>query len=87
MVVLKTCNEVSFFISVKPFDLRPFKFAVSWLCDDHIAAEILRRKRSSTSRYNSHLSVLFLKIDIIPIASRYLVGDSRMGTAIGPRSR
>jgi hypothetical protein len=73
--VLKTCNEVMFFISVIPSEIRRFKFTVSWLCDDHIAADNLRRKWSSTSRYDSHLSVLsknlqFSKIDVILIASR-----------------
>jgi hypothetical protein len=58
MVVLKTCNEFMFFIFVIPSEIRRFKFTVSWLCDDHIAAHSLRRKRSSTSRYDSHLSVL-----------------------------
>jgi hypothetical protein len=39
MVVLKTCNEVMFSISVIPSEIRRFKFTVSWLCDDHIAAK------------------------------------------------
>jgi hypothetical protein len=38
MVVLETCNEVMFFISVIPSEIRRFKFTVSWLCDDHTAA-------------------------------------------------
>jgi hypothetical protein len=58
MVVLKTCNEVMFFISVMPSEIRRYKCTLSSLCDDHIAAEDLRRKWSSTSRYDSHLSVL-----------------------------
>jgi hypothetical protein len=58
VVVLKSCNEVMFFISVIPSEIRRFKFTVSWLCDDHIAADNLRRKRSSTSRYDSPLFVL-----------------------------
>jgi hypothetical protein len=40
MVVLKSCNEVMFFISVIPSEIRRFKFTASWLCDDHIAAGI-----------------------------------------------
>jgi hypothetical protein len=90
MVVLKTCNEVLFFISVISSEIRRFKFTVSWLCDDHTAADNLRRKIFSTSRYDSPLSVLskdYRKMDVILIASRELVDDSRMGTAIGPRSR
>jgi hypothetical protein len=58
MVVLKTCYEVMFFISVIPSEIPRFKFKVSWLCDDHIAAENLRVEMFSTSRYDSHLSVL-----------------------------
>jgi hypothetical protein len=38
MVVLKACNEVMFVISVIPSEIRRFKFTVSWLCDDLIAA-------------------------------------------------
>jgi hypothetical protein len=37
-VVLKTCNEVMFFISVIPSLKCRFTFTVSWLCDDHTAA-------------------------------------------------
>jgi hypothetical protein len=81
-----------FFISVIPYKIRRFKFTVSWLCDDHTAADNRRREAFSTSRYDSTLSVLsmdysFEKSEMILIASRELVGDSRMGTAIGPRSR
>jgi hypothetical protein len=57
-VVLKTCNEVMFFISVIPSEIRRFKFTVSWLCDDHTAADNRRREGFSTSRYDSPLSVL-----------------------------
>jgi hypothetical protein len=92
MVVLKTCNEVMFFLSVMPSEIRQFKFTVSWLCDDNTAADILRSKKFSTSRYDSHLSALskdysFSKVGIMLTASRELVDDSRMGTVIGPRSR
>jgi hypothetical protein len=58
MAILKTCNEVLFFVSVIPSEIRRFKFKVSWLCDDDIAAENLRHKSFSTSRYDSHLFVL-----------------------------
>jgi hypothetical protein len=76
-----------FFISLIPSEIRRFKFTVSWLCDDHIALKNLCRERFSTSRYDSALSVLSKDyIDDILIASRKLVDDSRMGTAIGPRS-
>jgi hypothetical protein len=47
-----------FFISVIPSEIRRFKFTVSWHCDDHIAADNLRRKTFSTSRYDSPLSTL-----------------------------
>jgi hypothetical protein len=91
MVVLKTCNEFMFFISVIPSEIRRFKFTVSWPCDAHSAAENLRCKRFSTSRYDSPLraveGLLLSKIDVLLIASGELVGDSRMGTAIAPRSR
>jgi hypothetical protein len=39
MVVLKTCTVVMFFISGIQSELSRFKFTVSWLCDDHIAAD------------------------------------------------
>jgi hypothetical protein len=58
MVVLKTFNDVMFFMSVLPSEIRRFKFTVSWLCDDHIAADNLGHEGFSTSRYDSHLSVL-----------------------------
>jgi hypothetical protein len=58
MVILKTCNEVIFFISVIPSELRRFNFTVSWLCDDHIAAGTFVVKDFSTSRYDSPLSML-----------------------------
>jgi hypothetical protein len=71
MVVLKTCNEVMFFISVIPSEIRRFKFKVSWLCDDHIAADNLRVE---TSHYDSPLRAVeglqFSNIDVILIASR-----------------
>jgi hypothetical protein len=54
----QACNEVMFFISVIPPEIRRFKFTVSWLCDDHIAADNLRRKRPLTSRYDSPHSAL-----------------------------
>jgi hypothetical protein len=49
-VVLKTCYVVMFFISIIPSEIRRFQFTVSWLCDDHIAADNLRRKIFSTTR-------------------------------------
>jgi hypothetical protein len=58
MVDFKTCNEVMFFISVIPSEIRRFKLTVSCLYDDHIAADNLRFKKFSISRYDSHLSVL-----------------------------
>jgi hypothetical protein len=58
MVVLKTCNEGMFFISVIPSEIRRFKFTVSWLCDEHTAADKRRVETFSISRYDSHLSVL-----------------------------
>jgi hypothetical protein len=58
MVVLKTIYEVMFFKSVIPSEVRQFKFKLSWLCDDHAAADRLRRKTFSTMRYDSHLSML-----------------------------
>jgi hypothetical protein len=50
--------EVMFFISVMPSEIRRFKCMVSWLCDDHIAADNLRVETSSTSCYDSPLSAL-----------------------------
>jgi hypothetical protein len=47
-----------FFISVMPSEICRFKFAVSWLCDDHIAADNLPVEKFSTSRYDSPLSAL-----------------------------
>jgi hypothetical protein len=59
MVVLKTCDEVVFFISAMPSEILRFKFTVSWLCGDLIAADNLRgKKKFSTSRYDSPLSAL-----------------------------
>jgi hypothetical protein len=91
MVVLKTSNEVVFFISVIPSGISRFKFKVSRLCDDYIAADNLRRKRyrhrAMTAPLRAVEGLKFSKIDVILIASRELVEDSRMGTAIGPRSR
>jgi hypothetical protein len=93
-VVLKTCNEVMFFISVIPSEIIRFKFTLSLLCDDHTAAENLRRESFSTTRFDSPLSALSkdyslfgLTYDVTLIASCELIGDLRMGTAIGPRSR
>jgi hypothetical protein len=54
----ETSNEVMFFIFVITSEIRRFTFTVSSLCDDHIAAKNLRRKRSSTSRYDSLLYML-----------------------------
>jgi hypothetical protein len=48
-----------FFVSVVPSEIRRFKFTVSWLSDNHIAADNLRCETSSTSRYDSPLSALF----------------------------
>jgi hypothetical protein len=91
MVVLKTCNEILFFISVITSEIRRFKFTAIWLCGDYIAAGSFRRERLSTTRYDSPLRAVewlqFSKIDVIFIASRELVGNSRMGAATGPRSR
>jgi hypothetical protein len=56
MVVLKTCNEVVFYISEMLSEIRRFEFTVSWLCDDHTAAENLRVETFSTPRYDSPLS-------------------------------
>jgi hypothetical protein len=36
---LNTFNEVMFFISVLPSEIRRLKFQVSWLCNDRTAAE------------------------------------------------
>jgi hypothetical protein len=58
MVVLKTCNEVMFFISVMPSEIRRSKFTVSWQCDDSTAAENLRVETYSTPRCDSPLSAL-----------------------------
>jgi hypothetical protein len=52
-VVLKTCNEVMFFISVMPSEIRRFKFTVSWPYDDHIVADTFvvkgSRQRATTA--------------------------------------
>jgi hypothetical protein len=58
MVALKTYNEVMFFISVMPSEIRRSKFRVRWLCDDHIAADSLRVETFLTPRYDSYLSAL-----------------------------
>jgi hypothetical protein len=74
MVVLKTCNEVLFFISVMPSELRRFEFALIWLCDDNTVADNLRRKIFSTSRYDSPLSGLStdysFQRDCLPLIGR-----------------
>jgi hypothetical protein len=40
-----------------PSEIRRYKFTVSWLCDDHTAADNLRVETFSTPRYDSPLSV------------------------------
>jgi hypothetical protein len=45
-VVLKTCNGVMFFVVVVPSKVCRFKFSLSWLCDDHIAADTFVMKGS-----------------------------------------
>jgi hypothetical protein len=42
-----------FFLSVLLSEIRRFKFTVSWLCDDHTAADSF-----SITRYDSPLSAL-----------------------------
>jgi hypothetical protein len=37
-VVMGTCNGFCFFTYATPSEIRRFKFKISWLCDDHIAA-------------------------------------------------
>jgi hypothetical protein len=90
LVVLKTCNEFILFISVIPSEIRWFKFTVSWLCDDHTAADTFvvksSRQRTRQPPLRAVEGLLFPKIDMIFIAFRELIGDSRMWTAIGPRS-
>jgi hypothetical protein len=85
-VVLETCNdEVIFFMSVIPSDIRQFKFTVSWLCDDLTAAGtfvVVKGFRQRTMTAPSPLEGLQFSI-----VSCKLVDDSRMGTATGPRSR
>jgi hypothetical protein len=58
MVVLKTCDEDMFVISVMPSEIRRFKFTMSRLCDDHTEADSLRRKAFSTTRFDSSFSAL-----------------------------
>jgi hypothetical protein len=73
-----------------PSEIRQFKFMVSWLCFDRTAVQKLCPEISLTTRYVSTLFALLRDYDyyyILLISSRELVGDSRMGTAIGPRSR
>jgi hypothetical protein len=90
-VVLKTCNEVMFFISVIPSKIRQFKFKVSWLCDNHIAADTFVAKGSRQCAMIATLLAVeglqFSKNNMIFIVSRELVDDSRMRTAIGLRIR
>jgi hypothetical protein len=52
MVVLKSCNEIVLLISEMPSEMRRFKFAVSWPCDDHIAAGTFVVKGSRQRRYD-----------------------------------
>jgi hypothetical protein len=83
--------KVTFFISIIPSKICRFKLAVSWLCDDHIAAENLGRKVLDIALWQPPIRAVeglrFSKTNAIFIASRELVDDSRMGTAIGPWSR
>jgi hypothetical protein len=58
MTLFYTCNDVMFVTSVMPSELRRFEFTVSWLCDDHIAANTFVMKGVSTTRYDSPLSAL-----------------------------
>jgi hypothetical protein len=58
IAIWKTCIEATFFISTMPYERRRFKFTVSWLCDDHIAASTFVVKGFSTKRYDSPLSTL-----------------------------
>jgi hypothetical protein len=81
--LMKFCS----FTSEVPSEIRQFKFMVSWLCVDHIAVQQLRPEISMSAPLREVEGLQFLQIDILLIFSRKLVDDSRMGTAIGPRSR
>jgi hypothetical protein len=81
-----------FFMSVMPSWTRRFKFTVSWHCYDHVATEHLllfqgHRLRAITASSPRCRRTIVVKMKTIFILSRELVGDSRMGTAIGLRSR
>jgi hypothetical protein len=87
MVVLQTCGRVQFFICVMPSEERRFKLKLSLLCDDHIAAGTFVVMGSLQRTIRAVEGLKLSMIDVILIASRELVDDSRMGTAISPRSR
>jgi hypothetical protein len=76
-----------FFVSVIPSEIRRFKFMVSWLCDDHVAADSLvvkrPRHRAMTAPLRAFEGALFSKIDLWLIVSRELIEDSRMEMVIG----
>jgi hypothetical protein len=84
MAVLKTCNEVVFFISVITSEIRRCKFTVSWLCDDHIAAGTFvvkgprHRAMTATSPRCRRTAVLkdWHNIDCLPLIGwRFADGD------------
>jgi hypothetical protein len=64
-------------------ELRRFKFTLSWLCDDHIAADTVVlngfRQRAMTAPSTRFEGPPFSKIDLILIACRELVGDLGWG--------
>jgi hypothetical protein len=89
--LLKTCNEVIFFIFVMSSEILRFKISVSWLCDDITAAYAfvvkIPRQHAMTALLRAVEGQKFSKIDMILNAFRGLIEDSRMETAIGPRCR
>jgi hypothetical protein len=89
MVVLKTRNDVMFFMSVMQSEIRRFIFTVIRLFDDHIAAVTFVGngfRHRTMAALRAVEGPKFSNIDVTLIASRELVGNMRIGTAIGPRS-
>jgi hypothetical protein len=89
---LGTYNAVYSFSFAMPSEIKRFKFTVSWLCDDHIAADtFVVKKVLEFALLQPPLRAVegqcISAVDVSLIAFRELVGGSRIGTAIGPRSR
>jgi hypothetical protein len=78
-------------LTIVPSEIRRFKFKVSWLCDDNTTADTFVVECPRQRTMAAHIGVVeglqFLRIEIIPITFRDLVGDSRMGTAIVSTNR